>query len=112
MVYNSSSIRAKVIQSTKEDEVALEIVSVDGLQVDGGYINVQYDLGYIRGDEAEACRGKTDPWVTLENPGPHSGRAAQLGYRYAEALQIIFVSTTDNDDLHHTFLTSMIYYFI
>eukprot|EP01084_Bolivina_argentea_P281685 481997_1 len=78
--------RPKVIGSVKEDEVGLEIVSIDGMQVDEGYISVQYDLGYIRGDEAETCQGKTDRYITLEKHTTHSGRGAQLGYRMTHPL--------------------------
>ncbi len=65
----------------KEDEVQLEIESADGMQVDGGYISVQYDLGYIRGDEAVTCQGSTDSCVTLEKQSANSGRGVQLDYR-------------------------------
>ncbi len=96
--------RPKVIGSVKEDEVGLEIVSIDGMQVDEGYISVQYDLGYIRGDEAETCQGKTDRYITLEKHTTHSGRGAQLGYRYVLHHKQ-FVSTTTLIYTTHSFLT-------
>ncbi len=94
----------------KEDEVGLEIVSVDGMQVDRGYISVQYDLGYIRGDEAETCQGKTDRCITLEKHSVHSGRGAQLDYRYVLHHRL-FVSTTTLIYTTHSLHTMSLYFF-
>ncbi len=88
-----------MIESIQESEVEVEIVSVDGLQIDRGYIHVEYDLGYIRGDdEGEKCRGSTDTCVPLEKPDTRSGRAAQLDYRYTSVQRHVIAN--ENDDSH------------